>query len=222
MNDEYLTPIKTSELLKVTTRTLQNWDLDGKLKCFRTEGGHRRFLLSDIRKLMHPNEVVRRKIAYCRVSKASQKEELQKQIEFLKARNPAHEIIYDIGSGLNFKRKEFQAILDSAIKGDIAEIVVTHKDRLCRFGFELFERIVNSTNGKIVVLDQGETSPDKELVDDLISIVSVFSSRVAGLRDRSLRRQIKRANENTKDTASPEPKGESDPERDDGEVSVVL
>ena len=222
MNDEYLTPIKTSEMLKVTTRTLQNWDLDGKIKCFRTEGGHRRFLLSDIRKLMHPNQIIRRKIAYCRVSTSSQKEDLQRQIEFFQLRYPTHEIIKDTGSGLNFKRKGLNSILDAAIKGDIEEIVVTHKDRLCRFGFELLERIIHSTNGKIVVLDQGETSPDKELVDDLISIVSVFSSRVAGLRDRSLRRQIKRANENTKDTASPEPKGESDPERDDGEVSVVL
>jgi hypothetical protein len=106
-------------------------------------------------------------------------------------------IIKDIGSGLNFKRKGFNSILDFAIKGDIQEVVVTHKDRLCRFGFELIERIITEySNGKIVVLNQEKTSPEKELVDDLISIVTVFSSRLYGLRSHSIKKQIKEATKN--------------------------
>jgi predicted site-specific integrase-resolvase len=105
---------------------------------------------------------------------------------------PEHEIVSDIGSGINFKRKGLLSILDSAIKGDIEEIVVTHRDRLCRFGFELIERVITSgSQGKIVVLNQRKTSPQQELVDDLVSIITVFSSRLYGLRSHQIAKQIK-------------------------------
>jgi len=107
----------------------------------------------------------KRNICYCRVSTSSQKEDLERQVEYFRCKYPDYEIVKDIGSGLNFKRKGFNTILDSAFKG---EIVVTHKDRLCRFGFELVLRIIESTNGKILVLDKEETSPEKELVNDIL------------------------------------------------------
>jgi len=82
--------------------------------------------------------------------------------------------------------------LDAAIKGNIGEIVVTHKDRLCRFGFELFERILSQcSNGKIVVLNHTETSPQEELINDLLSIITVFSSRLYGLRSHFIKKQIR-------------------------------
>jgi predicted site-specific integrase-resolvase len=131
------------------------------------------------------------------VSSHGQKEDLERQIEYFSTKFPNHIIIKDIGSGLNFKRKGFNSILDFAIKGDIQEVVVTHKDRLCRFGFELIERIITEySNGKIVVLNQKKTSPEKELVDDLISVVTVFSSRLYGLRSHSIKKQIKEATKN--------------------------
>jgi excisionase family DNA binding protein len=173
--DELLTPGEASKLLNVTIRTLLNWDYRGKINCLRTEGGHRRFLKSDLLSIVHKKQpdVNGRKICYCRVSSSSQKEDLE--------------------------RKGFTTILDDSLKGNISEIVVTHKDRLCRFGFELVERIISQTsNGKIVVLNRQKTSPEEELTNDLISIITVFSSRLYGLRSHSVKKGIISAIENSK------------------------
>lgn len=192
-NDKLLRPEDASRILKVTVATLNNWDRKGIIKCVRTKGGHRRFLLSSIIPLSKTEiKESKRNICYCRVSTQSQKEDLEKQIIFFRNKFPEYEIIKDIGSGINFKRKGFNSILESALKGNIGQIVVTHKDRLCRFGFELIERIIKEqSNGEIVVLNKTETSPEKELVNDLISIITVFSSRLYGLRSHKLKNQIK-------------------------------
>jgi len=196
MSDKYLRPEEASKLLKVTVRTLQLWEGKGKIKCVRTKGKHRRFLRTDVLSLLPSDKQPipkQRNICYCRVSTPSQKEDLERQVEYFSGKYPNHEIIKDIGSGINFKRKGFNSILESAIKGDVGEVVVTHKDRLCRFGFDLVRRIIEGdpSNGKIVVLDKEETSPEKELVDDLLSIITVFSSRLYGLRSHSLKKKIK-------------------------------
>ena len=150
--------------------------------------------MSDVVSITHiKKQTNKRNICYCRVSSSSQKEDLERQVEFFRCKYPNHEIIKDIGSGLNFKRKGFNSILDFAIKGDIGEVVVTHKDRLCRFGFELVLRIIESTNGKILVLDKEETSPEKELVNDILSIITVFSSRLYGFRSNSIKNKIRKA-----------------------------
>lgn len=193
--EKYLRPEEVSKLLKVTVRTLLNWDYKGQLKSVRTKGGHRRYLESDVFTRLSAEEQIKqqkRNICYCRVSTPSQREDLERQAEFFSVKYPQYEIIKDIGSGINFKRKGFNSILDSAIQGNIGEIVVTHRDRLCRFGFELIQRIIEQhSDGKIVVLHQEETSPEKELVNDLLSIITVFSSRLYGLRSHSLKKKIK-------------------------------
>ena len=193
--EELLTPQQASKLVNVTKQTLVNWENAGLIKCTRTKGGHRRYLKADIIikfSDQHNIKEPKRSICYCRVSTPNQRADLNTQEEFFRRNFPNHEIIRDIGSGLNFKRKGLNSILDAAIKGDIEEIVVTHKDRLCRFGFELIERfITQSSDGKIVVLDQKKTSPQEELVNDLISIITVFSSRLHGLRSHSLKKKIK-------------------------------
>ena len=197
---KYFRPEDVSKILKVTTRTLENWTNKGILKCIRTKGNHRRFLMSDIISKLPTEQldIKKRNICYCRVSTNSQKEDLERQIEYFRHQFPNHEIIRDIGSGINFKRKGFNSILDDAIKGNIGEVVVTHKDRLCRFGFELVLRIIESSNGKIVVLDKKETSPEKELVDDILSIITVFSTRLYGLRSHSIKKKIKEATNTSK------------------------
>lgn len=189
-NETYLNPKDASELFNVTVRTLFNWEKTGKIKCIRTNGNHRRYLLSSFPKVKNFSSS-RRKICYCRVSTRSQQFDLERQVWFFKNKYPDYEIVRDIGSGLNFKRKGLQSILDSAEKGNVEEIVVTHSDRLCRFGFELIERIVQKYNGKIVVLDKEKTSPEQELVNDFISIVTVFSSRLHGLQSKSFKNKIK-------------------------------
>ncbi|MHA2270187.1 MAG: IS607 family transposase [Promethearchaeota archaeon] len=216
MTDEYLRPEEACRLLKVTTRTLYNWNRDGKIKSIKTKGdrGHHRYLKSSLIPFIPENQRVGRKICYCRVSSASQKEDLERQVEYFRTTYPNHEIVKDIGSGINFKRKGFNSILDSAIKGDISEVVVTHRDRLCRFGFELVNRIIcGHSNGKVVVLNQEKTSPQEELVNDLLSIITVFSSRLYGLRSNSLKRKIKEASENFENENVSESKGK-------GEVTI--
>ena len=153
MNDEFLTPEETARILNVTTKTLINWEEKGKLRSLRTQGKHRRYYMSDIRKLTgEESKGKQRRICYCRVSSNGQIAELHTQADFFKKEYPTYEIIKDVGSGLNFKRKGFNALLDSAIKGDVSEVVVTYQDRLCRFGFPLIEKIIQANGGKIVVL----------------------------------------------------------------------
>jgi predicted site-specific integrase-resolvase len=198
--EDLLRPEEVVRILKVTNQTLINWDKQGLISSIRTKGNHRRYKRSDINRLANKQNqsIDRRKICYCRVSSPSQKEDLERQVEFFRRTYPHHDIITDIGSGLNYKRKGFNSILDLAIQGHLEEIMVTHKDRLCRFGFEFYERIIHDySNGKIVVLNQKETSPTDELTNDLISIITVFSSRLYGLRSHKLKSKIKR--EATKD-----------------------
>ena len=202
-------PREVCERYKITSRTLLNWSYDGRIKFIRTTGGHRRYIIDDtelgeLRDLTELGKLrelrVRRKMCYCRVSTIGQKEDLERQVEFFRLEYPNHEIITDIGSGLNFKRKGFNSILDFAIKGDVGEIVVTHRDRLCRFGFELVERIVTEhSHGRIVVLNKKETSPQEELSNDLISIITVFSSRLYGLRSHQIKNKIEEETKETKE-----------------------
>jgi predicted site-specific integrase-resolvase len=116
-------------------------------------------------------------------------DDLNSQIEHLKTRYPNHELIEDTGSGLNFGRKGFNALLELILSGHVSEVVVAYKDRLCRFGFELIESIAEKHHCNIVVLDESKLSPQAELVNDLLSIIHIFSCRLYGLRKYS--RQIK-------------------------------
>jgi len=178
--------------LGASTNTLRLWAEHGEIECVKlgTKLCHRFYnvkgFLETHTNKPKPEEKLsqtRRKICYCRVSSRGQKDDLERQVNFLKLRFPTHEIIKDIGSGLNFKRKGLQKLLQCAYKGEIEELVVAHKDRLCRFGFEIFKYIIEElSNGKVVVLDDCKSSPEAELVADVLSILNVFSARVNGLR----------------------------------------
>jgi predicted site-specific integrase-resolvase len=212
MSKKYIRPEDAVRQLKVSSKTLRLWSDEGKIEYIRTAGGHRRYCLDSILLVREEKNIeipiikTGKSICYCRVSSYGQKEDLERQVKFFSLKYPDHFIIKEIGSGLNFKRKGFNSILDFAIKGNIKEIVVTHKDRLCRFGFDLVERIIKDySNGKIVVLNQEKTSPEKELVDDLISIVTVFSSRLYGLRSNSIKKKIKQEAERKLETECEDP-----------------
>ena len=101
----------------------------------------------------------------------------------MKSKYPDHEILTDIGSGINFKRKNFLKILDYALENTLEELVVAYKDRLCRISYELVEYLlINYSKTNIIVINEKEDSPEKEVTDDLIQIITVFSSRLYGLR----------------------------------------
>jgi predicted site-specific integrase-resolvase len=95
---------------------------------------------------------------------------------------PDHEIVSDIGSGINYSRKNFLKLIDRVIRGDIEEIVVSHKDRLCRFGFELIEHICRTNETKLVVLFEEDITQEEDIARDIISIVTVYSAKINGKR----------------------------------------
>ncbi|WP_246844534.1 IS607 family transposase [Hydrocoleum sp. CS-953] len=121
-------------------------------------------------------------ICYCRVSSAKQKDDLKRKVEFMEGEYPKAEIIKDIGSGLNFKRKGLRAILDRLLRGDKLTIIVTCRDRLTRFGFELIQYLVEQNGGEILVQGPAIYCPESEMVADVLSIIHIFSCRVHGLR----------------------------------------
>ena len=124
------------------------------------------------------------KICYCRVSSNKQKDDLVRQIKFMKERYPNHRIIKDIGSGLNYKRKGLIEIMDKAINGEIEELVIAYKDRLTRFGYEMIEWMIERySKGKIIIINKTEEeTPIEEMTKDVISIMNIYVSKVNGLR----------------------------------------
>lgn len=190
ITSKYLTSGETCSILQVGDQTLRRWEKEGKIETIRAPGkySHRKY---NVKKFLEENsnfgvEIVpkiRRKICYCRVSTRNQKDDLKRQIEYMRGKYPDYELIKDTGSGLNFKRKGLNKILDYGIKGEIEELVVAYKDRLCRFGFEFFEEIIrNYSKGKIVVLNETNFSPEEELTKDMLAIITVFSARINGFR----------------------------------------
>ena len=124
------------------------------------------------------------KICYCRVSSNKQKEDLERQIKYMKEKFPTHIIIKDIGSGLNYKRKGLEEIMKKAINGEIEELIITYKDRLTRFGYEMIEWLITKySNGKIIIINKNEEeTPVEELTKDIVSIMNVYVAKVNGLR----------------------------------------
>lgn len=185
---KYITPKKACEILGVHFKTLYNWEKNKTIEVIRTPGGKRLYNVEKyISKNININEPINNKkklnICYCRVSTYGQKNDLQRQIEYMKNLYPTHLIIKDVGSALNFKRKGLNKLINYAINGDINEVVIAYKDRLCRFGYELIENIITKySNGKITILNDINMSPQEEMTKDLVSIINIFSARINGLR----------------------------------------
>lgn len=186
MDEQQYVPTKTArKILGVTTQTLRNWDTTGKIRTIRSASGVRLYCREDIQNLLGSEFVAteKTKIAYCRVSSKKQMVDLERQKDFFRHNYPNHELVTDIGSGINWKRKGLQTILDRGLSGDISEVVVAHKDRLCRFAFELIEGIMEKKGVKLIVLDrETDQSENKELADDILSIIHVYSCRQMGRR----------------------------------------
>ncbi|MEG4633686.1 IS607 family transposase [Microcoleus sp. AR_TQ3_B6] len=175
----YVTPREACKLLSVSEKTLRNWDEAGKIKTIRTPSNQRRY---DIDSVFSNGFDSRITALYCRVSSAKQKEDLNRQISYLQGIYPQGQVFKDIGGGLNFKRKSLLALLGQVLSGDISQIVVCHQDRLARFGCDLIKWICEQNDCKLVVLSRTELSPEREMVEDILAIIHVFSCRLYGLR----------------------------------------
>jgi predicted site-specific integrase-resolvase len=106
-------------------------------------------------------------------------------------------LIKEIGGGMNFKRKQFLHLLDRINRGEIERLLIAHKDRLVRFGFDLLLHLAQENGCEIVVVNQESLSPQQEMVEDLLSIVHTFSCRLYGMR--KCKKQIKEDYPNSKE-----------------------
>ena len=185
-----LVPIrKAVQLSGLSTNTLRKYADNGTIKAQRIGNGQRLFDVEDLLQRKTPRSEGKPVVCYCRVSSGKQKDELTRQVVYMRERYQNADIIQDIGSGLNFKRKGLNTILQRLMQGDKFTLVVAHRDRLCRFGFELIESMFKQNDGEILVLGKTELSPQQELTEDLLAILHVFSCRLHGLR--SYTNQIK-------------------------------
>ena len=200
-----------AKLLNVTVKTLQNWDKQGTLKAYRTPTNQRFYTEEQLNQVLglptneNQEEKTGLKIGYCRVSTHNQKNSLQNQEEFLRGYTNAKgvildEIFTDIGSGINYNRKNFNKILELVEAGEVLEIYVTYKDRFVRFGFDWFNTFCEKHGTEIIILNQPSTSSEQELAEDLLNIVTVFSARSHGLRTykKQLEQKLNEANSKNK------------------------
>jgi predicted site-specific integrase-resolvase len=186
-----LTISQLAREIGVCVETLRRWDKQGSLRPqARTPGGHRRYLLSEVMLTLgaSPAPEVRSErvvVGYSRVSSHDQKDDLVRQTERLKAYlqdEPRALLIADLGSGLNFQKRGLCKLIRLITAGRVERLVVTHKDRLLRFGFELIEKMVVAHGGTIEVLEDVRGTDDAELAKDVLTIITVFSARLYGRR----------------------------------------
>ena len=181
----------------VAQSTLRRWDEDGTLVAKRTENGHRRQDLSEIRPhpLNAPPKLERKTIAYARVSSNDQKDELLRQAQVLELycakQGWVFETITDLGSGMNYKKKGLKTLLDDILDNKVERLVITHKDRLLRFGAELVFMLCKAREVDVVIINQGEElSFEQELAQDVLEIITVFSARLYGPRSQKNQKLI--------------------------------
>ena len=180
-------PKEFAELLNVSVLTLQRWDNAGKLKAFRTPTNRRYYTYEQYQKYMGITTSNKKTVIYTRVSTSNQKDNLKNQVEFLRQYANAKGIIVDTviedyGSGLNYNRKQWNKLIDECMTNEIGTIIITHKDRFIRFGVDWFEKFLNKFGVKFIIVNNESLSPQEELVQDIISILDVFSCRIYGLR----------------------------------------
>ncbi len=174
----YVPSREASRILGVHPQTLRVWAREGRISYIRTEGNQRRYDVDSYIGLSKPTVTV----CYCRVSSKKQSADLERQVAFMRERYPDAEVVTDVASGLNFKRRGLLALLERVHSGDKLRVVVAYRDRLARFGTELIETLLERNGGELVVLNQPDLSPEEELTTDLLTILTVFGARVNGLR----------------------------------------
>jgi putative resolvase len=188
-------PIRMAqEITGLGQEALRKYADKNEIECYRTPSGQRKFNKNSLLEFISSSnddskvkDIPRKNYLYARVSSKKQMDDLSRQVEYL--RRPEYSdfsLVTDIGSGINFKRKGLQTILDSCIQGIIGTIVIAHRDRLCRFGYDLLKSVVTKSGGNIKVLDDHQNkSSEQELAEDLLSIIHIYSCRQMGKRSYS-------------------------------------
>jgi len=188
---------EAARTLGVDITTLRRWERLGKISAEHTAGGHRRYDLSKLcPSLVRAKPDLNRKtVAYARVSSHDQKNDLERQKQVLElycaSQGWTFEIVSDLGSGMNYHKKGLKRLLEAILAGNVGRLVITHKDRLLRFGAELVFAICEARRVEVVILNQGEdTSFEEDLAKDVLEIITVFSARLYGSRSRKNQKLI--------------------------------
>ena len=175
----YVKPREAADYFGVCLHTLRRWEQKGWINAVRTPSGRARRY--DLDSYIKTPRKVKRVVLHARVSSRGQKPDLERQVARLVNLYLGAEVFGEVGGGLNFKRPKFLALLERVRAGDIGTIVVAHRDRLCRFGFEFVGWYCHRYGWEVVVLDDTHLSPQQELVEDILTILHCFSSRLYGL-----------------------------------------
>lgn len=182
---------EAAEVLGVSITTLRRWEAAGKLVAEHTAGGHRRYDLAKLRPELFraAGQGKRKTIAYARASSPDQKDDLERQQQLLQRyctqQGWTFDVVADLGSGVNYHKKGLKRLVSDMLDGQVGRLVITHKDRLLRFGAELVFAICEAKNVEVVILNQGEdTGFEEDLAKDVQDIVTVFGARLYGSRSR--------------------------------------
>lgn len=203
---KYVGGKKATAILGVHYKTLHLWEERGQIETIRMPGGKRLYNVEKFikdRQMTIDSDTVnyteveteveeKLKIIYARVSSLGQKDDLERQKKELKRLYPEHKMIEEIGSGMDMNRKGLRRIIRLAIAGKVEEVVVMHKDRLARFGYELVEDLIREySNGVVKVVERKEeVEPEEELVKDVLTMMNIFVARMNGMRKYNKRKGI--------------------------------
>ena len=197
---ELLSIGKFAKTVGVTTTTLRRMHQSGELIPAHISNGGTRYYSTEQLKLFQSSNNERIVIGYCRVSTPSQKDDLETQVQNVKsymyAKGYKFDIIKDIGSGINYKKKGLKELINRIENNEVSKVVILYKDRLIRFGFELIEYLCEINNVEIEVIDNSECSKEKELTDDLIQVITDFANRLYGQHSKKTKRLINEVRNN--------------------------
>lgn len=195
--NKYYSISKFAKILGVSAQTLRNWDSNGKLHPHHTSSnGYRYYSHEQLNQVLNIKpDLDRIVIGYCQVSSNKQKDDLKRQIEnmklYLNSQGQPYEIISDIGSGINYKKRGLKKLIKRISENKVEKVVVFYKDRLLKFGFELVEYMASLYNCNIEIIDNTEKSDEQELVEDLVQIITVFSCKLQGERASKAKKLVK-------------------------------
>lgn len=192
-----LTPKQAAELLGVSVRTLHRWESDGKIVSRRTPGGHRRY---EVAELLNTKSGVSLTIGYARVSSHDQQDDLERQKIVLEAYCGKHgwqcELISDLGSGMNYKKRGLIRLIKLLTTYQVERLVLTHKDRLLRFGSDLIFMLCEIFGTEVIIINRSEDSTfEEDLAKDVLEIITVFSARLYGSRSHKNKQVVKQLQE---------------------------
>ena len=178
----WLSSIEYQKRYNISPQLFYLWRTTGKLQTKELVKNHHLVWVED-----EPSNDPRVVAVYGRVSTSKQKQDLSNQIDVLKkyvisnGSNP--KVFSDIGSGMNEKRPGLISLMNEIVQNKISKVVISHKDRLTRFGFGYLETIFKMYNTEIEIINlEDDKSFQEELTEDLIAIIHHFSMKFYGKR----------------------------------------